>query len=335
MQINKNPYYDQFRCIASACPDSCCKDWSVAVDSVSAAYYRTLPGLLGDRLRQVLTEEDSGTVMTIENGRCPMWCEDGLCRIQSELGHHALCKTCRDFPRLTHDYGSFQEWTLELSCPETARLILNSPAAESVTVTIPGGEEAEYDPEIMGILLRTRQEIYAILHSGGHSIAQTLAICLLYGYHAQAQLDGDEAFPFDPNAALVEAMAFAKPGDTGAVLDFFGNLEILTPQWKSRLLSPCPVPWEFRHLRLMDYFLERYWLQAVADYDLVGRVKLAIISCLLIKLLGGELIQTAQLYSKEIENDPDNIDAILDGAYTCPAFTDEKLLGLLLRSEAV
>ena len=33
-----------------------------------------------------------------------------------------------EFPRLTHDSGDFQDWGLELSCPEAARLILESPA---------------------------------------------------------------------------------------------------------------------------------------------------------------------------------------------------------------
>ena len=55
-----------------------------------------------------------------------------------------------------------------------------------------------------------------------------------------------------------------------------------------------------------------------------------IISCLLVRALGGDTIETAQLYSKEIENDADNIDAILDGAYAHPALTDTALLGLLL-----
>ena len=54
MTITKPAYYDTFRCIAAACPDSCCKEWAVQVDDTSAAYYRSLPGLLGDRLRQVL-----------------------------------------------------------------------------------------------------------------------------------------------------------------------------------------------------------------------------------------------------------------------------------------
>ena len=60
-------------------------------------------------------------------------------------------------------------------------------------------------------------------------------------------------------------------------------------------------------------------------------MKLAVISCLVIRELGGEVEVTAQRYSKEIENDVDNIDAILDGAYESPAFTDDKLLGLLLK----
>ena len=44
------------------------------------------------------------------------------------------------------------------------------------------------------------------------------------------------------------------------------------------------------------------------------------------------LIAGAQLFSKEIENDSENMDALLDGAYTAPALTDANLLGLLLRT---
>jgi hypothetical protein len=50
---------------------------------------------------------------------------------------------------------------------------------------------------------------------------------------------------------------------------------------------------------------------------------------LLLRHLGGDFIETAQLFSKEIENSADNMDALWDGAYTSPAFTDRTLLGLL------
>ena len=55
-----------------------------------------------------------------------------------------------------------------------------------------------------------------------------------------------------------------------------------------------------------------------------------VISCLLVKYLGGDIFRTAQLFSKEIENSSENVDALLDAAYAHPAFTDDRLLGLLL-----
>ena len=114
MKLIKPSYFDTFHCIASACPDSCCKEWDILVDPKKTAFYRSLPGELGERLRRVMKEDNGETYMTIENGRCPMWRNDGLCRIQAELGEEALCKTCREFPRLTHDYGDFVEMGLSL-----------------------------------------------------------------------------------------------------------------------------------------------------------------------------------------------------------------------------
>jgi len=330
MKLRKPSYFDQFQCIASACPDSCCKEWEVQVDDASAARYLSMEGNLGDRLRGVLRREDGGYLMTIEDGRCPMWRADGLCRIQAELGEEALCHTCREFPRLLHDYGDFQERTLELSCPEAARLILNAPAAPMTEVEIPGEGEAEYDADAMEVLLATRRRMLDILSDESRPVGQVLALGLLYGCQAQGELDSGEMEEFDPVRAMETAQELAKPADTQGIVDFFLGLEILTPQWRQRLSAPEKGAWQREQLAQARYFVERYWLQAVSDYDLYSRVKLGIISCLLVRLLGGDVTETAQLYSKEIENNSDNVEAILDAAYMCPAFTDDKLLGALM-----
>ena len=330
MLITKPAYYDDFRCIASHCPDSCCKEWDVQVDDKSAAFYRSLPGALGDRLREVLRTEDGETVMTIVDGRCPMWRQDGLCRIQAELGEEALCKTCREFPRLTHDYGDFIERQLELSCPEAARLILTSGPLPAVTEAVDGEGEAEYDEEAMAVLKQTRDTMLDLLSDSRCSIRETLALALLYGYQAQGELDGDAVQPFDTGAALESIRQFAKPGHIREILDFFAGLEILTPQWAARLREPVSDGMPEMARNLARYLTERYWLQAVSDYDLACRVKFILLSCLVVCALGGDFIGTAQLFSKEIENNCDNVEAILDAAYTHPAFTDDKLLGLLL-----
>ena len=330
MLITKPSYYDTFRCIAGACPDSCCKEWDVQVDASSAAAYRNLSGPLGDRLREVLQDVDGETVMTILDGRCPMWRQDGLCRIQAELGEAALCKTCRDFPRLTHDYGDFRELQLELSCPEAAQLIMNAPPSPPVWEEVPGGGEAEYDTEAMAVLKASRETVLDILADTSRPMGETLALALLYGCQAQGELDGGELLPFDAESALESAKNLAKPGDIRMILDFFSELEILTSQWRQRLSAPPRGNLNEGLRPLARYFAERYWLQAVADYDLYCRVKMMVISCLLVGFLGGDFTATAQLYSKEIENSADNVEAILDAAYAHPAFTDDKLLGLLL-----
>lgn len=330
MLISKPDYFDSFRCIAGDCPDSCCKEWDVQVDPVSAEYYRSLSGPLGDRLREVLSDEDGETVMTILDSRCPMWRQDGLCRIQAELGEEALCKTCREFPRLTHDYGDFIERGLELSCPEAAKFILDATASPPVTEEVPGGEDPEYDADAMAVLKSTRRTALAILSDTSRSVEELLALTLFYGLQAQSELDGGEAYPFDADAALEDACQFAKPADSEAITEFFLELELLTPEWEAMLHAPAQGNWQPQHLAMARYLVDRYWLQAVSDYDLYSRVKFILIACLLVKHLGGNAYRTAQLFSKEIENDADNVDAILDAAYAHPAFTDEKLLGMLL-----
>ena len=330
MLITKPEFFDIFCCIAGDCPDSCCKEWDVQVDAAAAACYRSLSGDLGDRLREVLYDEDGETYMAIEEGRCPMWRKDGLCRIQAELGEGALCKTCREFPRLTHDYGDFIEYGLELSCPEAARIIFSNPDARLVTKEVPGGEDPEYDTEAMDSLLSSRQVMFRLLAYKSRSIRETLALALLYGYQAQGELDGEEVLPFDSEAAFSTIHQLAKPGDIQEIVDFFKDLEILTPHWQQRLEAPAPGDFSEELRILARYMVERYWLQAVSDYDLSCRVKFILISCLLVAGLGGDLVSTAQLFSKEIENSAQNVDTILDAAYTHPAFTDDKLLGLLI-----
>ena len=330
MKISYPNYYHRFRCIASACPDSCCKEWAVDVDADAAQLYRQLPGPLGDRLRAVLKDEDGSTVMTITDSRCPMWRQDGLCEIQAQLGHDALCRTCREFPRLRHEYGSFTELGLELSCPEAARLILNG---DWRTETRETDEEAEdgCDAELLEILQSSRNVALEQLEDTTRPLPQILAILLLYAHDVQGQIDGGEAIPLDPKGCLADARKYAGAGDAASLFDFFKSLEILTPQWQKRLdrgLVSCDWPESIRPLAA--YFIQRYWLQAVSDYDLICRVKLAVAGCLLVNFMGGDFLQTAQQFSKEIENDPDNVDAILDGAYTSPVLTDVNLLGLLL-----
>jgi len=119
-------------------------------------------------------------------------------------------------------------------------------------------------------------------------------------------------------AILAHTVIFALSETVGATNKQKAITVLLNSGWTEELR---PLLW---------YGIERYWLQAVSDYDLISRVKMIIGACLLIHQLGGDSVATAQLYSKEIENSAENVDAILDAAYADVAFADNKLLGWLL-----
>lgn len=334
MNVRFPAYFEDFHCIAGACPDSCCKEWEVLVDEASAARYQAMPGELGDDLRRHLYQEDGRWYFSITDKRCPMWRQDGLCRIQAALGHDALCQTCRDFPRLTHDYGKFIERGLELSCPAAAQLIFfgNGKWTERcIEKPIPDDEALGYDKEDMSLLMWSRNSALEILSEETISVPEALAALLLFAYRTQAALDGGEYMEADIEKDLAFGRSHAKPGSCRDIADFYAGLEILTDTWRSRLASPqSGREWDPLLRKLVIYGVERYWLQAISDFDLVGRVKMVILSCILVNYLGGDLISTAQLYAKEIENSTENVEAILDGTYAAPALTDDKLLGILL-----
>lgn len=336
MQHLYPPYYADFRCIAQRCPDSCCHEWDVQIDPDTARRYHELPGALGEDLRDAMYEDSGDIYLKNCAGRCPMWQQDGLCRIQCVLGHDALSQVCREFPRITQDYGSFVEHALEMSCPEAARLILTDDRQGMDTTQTPDDQAPDYDAELMDLLIRTRPAAYAILENDRFSVPQRLAVLLLYGYHVQSQIDGAEEVPFDPQAALAEAAGFAAEGSISALTGFFRELEILTDRWRDALEHAHTPHWERALTRLARYGIYRYFYQAVCDYDLVSRVKFVVIFCIMMAYLSvpslDGLITGAQLFSKEIENDSENMDALLDGAYTAPGLTDANLLGLLLRT---
>ena len=305
MIVTKPAYYDGFRCLAGSCPDSCCKEWDVWVDEASARYYRELPGPLGDRLREVLADEEGGAVLQIIDGRCPMWRADGLCRIQAELGEEALCDVCGSFPRISHDYGDLVEHQLELSCPEAARLILSAPVDAVVAYELPGGESC-FAPGEAEQMLSLRERLLALLADPALTPGEALLGCLETVFGPVEEEDGGLE-------QLVEA---------------FRQLEMLTDTWPRRLSEAAPRPLDSRVRPMAAYMLRRYWLQEIGMglQDAEGKLLFILASCLMVNALGGDFTATAQLFSKEIENSDCNPEALIFSSFSPGA------LACLLRS---
>ena len=124
-------YYSKFRCLANACPDTCCEGWQVPVDGATYAKYEECSdAVLGPAFQQLVTinpaptSEHYGTFVTT-GARCGFLSE-GLCSIQKRLGEDYLGNACAAFPRVSNLVNSVVERSLDLSCPEAARLALTN-----------------------------------------------------------------------------------------------------------------------------------------------------------------------------------------------------------------
>lgn len=138
MIYEKPDYFDSFHCIADKCPDTCCIGWEVDVDDESVEYYQTdVDGSIGEKLKSVmhifdeeeLNDHAPGEAASFplkEDGRCPFLDDNHLCELYSALGEEGFCQTCREYPRYYGEACDYEQWDLSLSCPEVARIFLQS-----------------------------------------------------------------------------------------------------------------------------------------------------------------------------------------------------------------
>lgn len=46
-------FYDNFECIGSQCPSTCCAGWDILIDKETNAFYDSVAGEFGDALRKI------------------------------------------------------------------------------------------------------------------------------------------------------------------------------------------------------------------------------------------------------------------------------------------
>ncbi|MFY7866151.1 flagellin lysine-N-methylase [Roseateles sp.] len=139
-------YLKEFQCVGSACPESCCTGWQVAIDKSTYQRYQTvktepLASLMRLHVEKTQTGvRDSDTFAKIKLGlgeSCPFLDEASLCRIQTHLGAAALSRTCAEYPRIYLRDGTRPGLAATLSCPEAAKLALaREDALDMVDVTL-------------------------------------------------------------------------------------------------------------------------------------------------------------------------------------------------------
>lgn len=125
MKYHKPAFFDQFKCIGSACTDTCCAGWEIEVDETTAEGYLTEKGAFGDRLRREIGSEPGEYFFKLKDNRCPFLNKENLCDIFINLGEDRLCDICREHPRFYNWFGDYTEVGLGLCCEEAERLLFS------------------------------------------------------------------------------------------------------------------------------------------------------------------------------------------------------------------
>ncbi len=327
-------YFDKFRCIADKCPDTCCVGWEVDIDPETKEKYSSVSGELGDKIKKHLIRDETGCdIFTLcEGDRCPFLNNCNLCEIQLCEGEDALSKTCTLFPRFFDDFGKIREMGLGFGCPEAARIMLADDGNFSLTFYDECTDTVEdVNEEFLGELIDLRAEIFTVLEDEDLNFRKKTETVLDLAKDFQKNLDGElfedtlQYRDFDDCITVLENMEYINEERKA----FLSNLK--NKKLSKKSLNLYCIDFE----KLMKYYIFRYLLKAVYDYDVLTKVKYGVFACIVISRIYSFLeypdfdtrVKVMYSYSKEVEYSDLNME-LLDGMLYDNFSTDD-LIGMI------
>lgn len=250
MRYIRPVYYDTFRCVAGRCPASCCEGWQIVIDEASLEKYRGYQGDFGRRMARSVSWQE-GTFRQY-GGRCAMLNREGLCDLYIEKGEESLCETCTRYPRHVEEFENVREYSLSLSCPEAARIMLEDEGDLTfVTEDTPEEETFEegFDFLLYTRLVDAREVLYALLQRQDLSFEQKERACLSFAGGVQALLEagdypgmeewirsaGESGLPSSEKERWAGPARSSRHARLLEELQVLGGLERLDPAWESLL----------------------------------------------------------------------------------------------------
>lgn len=385
MKIRVPDYFDDFKCIASECEDTCCAGWGIVIDDESYKHYMNVKGEFGERLRSEIVTEGNENIFVLKGDDCPFLTENKMCDIYNNLGEDSLCYTCRQYPRVMEEFGSLREICLSLSCPEACRIILKSDKRVGFKLT-------ENDEEVTGYndinamlylnLMQCRNIVLKILQNRDMNLNQRVSIILKFIDEVQGKIDSNSIQSIKDSISKYSDVKFiedvandignyksnesVKYNNVYEIFNVFKELKHINPNDPLGLGDALRYFWQseedeyiylekhnqfdnyfsdkiYKFENILVYFVFRYFMKAVFDYDVLAKIKTALVSYIMIKELlivrwveeGGkltenDLVEIAHTYSKDVEHLEENIETLAEVFETNDVFSIDNLIITLI-----
>lgn len=344
MIVRYPEYFSRFSCLASECPDTCCRGWEIQIDRKTLERYKSETGFLKEKLGRWVDFQTGS--LKFQNGICP-FLEQGLCSLQKERGEQMLCRTCRRYPRHTEEYGKRREYSLSFSCPAAAKLLVcQDTPIWFIEKAVPGKArpEEEVETELLEMLAQIRQTAIRISQNRSVSLEWRMAVVLAMCRDIQRRMGKFENRPrLSEIPGILEKYEFGLDSQNPVLLE---KLEKCRFNWKEQQkkisrwmdilfeLRPVERHWERLLLQLLENmrqerkrkdsqkperyehilvsYLDLYLLGAVYDDDLFTKAEMAVFHCFMLQrmetYLEESLPKLLYLYGREIEHSKENLE---------------------------
>lgn len=314
MYYRKPHYYDKFSCTAEQCPDTCCAGWQIVIDENSLEKYSNVSGDFGIRLLNSINWREG--IFEQYEKRCSFLNAENLCDIYKELGADALCDTCRLYSRHIEEFENLREFSLSLSCPVAAKMILQCQEPVRFLEEEDEKEECEEDFEdfdflLFDCLLEVREKLFSIVQNRTIPIEKRMYCVLKIAKNLQTALDEGELFERDFMAEIelcLQEKAEDFSGNLYEIVQAFRKdllrLEVLREEWKTNLKAADNLfqkgetwyvekrdrykaeikntigqeQWDIYKEQLLMFFLYTYFCGAVYDDMIYSKGVLSVIS---------------------------------------------------------
>ena len=214
MIYTRPDYFNEFKCTADKCKDTCCAGWQIVIDKESLAKYKKIKG---DYIWKVMANVDweEGCFRQDANKRCAFLNENNLCNLYTNVGEDSLCKTCREYPRHTEEFEDVREVTLSVSCPEVARILMERMApVKFITEECPEIEEdldfGDFDPFLYSVIEDARNAMIEILQNRSLPMKERMVLVLGMAHDMQRRVNHRQLFECD---CMIEKYQTAKAQD--------------------------------------------------------------------------------------------------------------------------
>ncbi|MBE5872900.1 MAG: hypothetical protein E7287_00680 [Lachnospiraceae bacterium] len=249
MRYIKPQYYDTFKCTADKCPDTCCAGWQIMIDEDSLERYESVEGEFGKRIKCSIDWSEGSFLQKC--GRCAMLNEKNLCDLVIACGEDSLCETCGRYPRHIEEFEGLREYSLSISCPVAAEIVLGCEEPLNLIEETDDEEDPLWEEfEDFDILLFTkledaREAIFKhICQDSKISLERRMHEILKLAEDMQVCVDEDRVFDMDAVIGAFSKCCYSAERDILSVgneekrfyrlkdsFSVFYSLERMRPEW--------------------------------------------------------------------------------------------------------